>query len=85
MMKKYPQSDLFERLACLEHSRWANWMEYLFSACEEKNGTMIIPDWAVKHWKRQIETRYENLSIKDQNNDREEVMKYWDLIKGKSK
>lgn len=75
--------ELFEKLAEKEHERWAHWQKYMFTVCKENPNNkdeLIIPAWAVKRWTRQINTEYEDLSEKEKNSDREQVLKYWYLI-----
>lgn len=74
--------ELIERLAAIEHQRWAHWQKYLHSLCEVNNdGSLTIPANLVSKWNRQIETKYENLTEKEKDSDREQVMKYLPLIK----
>ena len=95
-MTKYPKSKLFEELASIEHTRWADWQEYVFEKCErhyniykdkktgelvqEETNKLVIPEWAVKNWERQIKTPYKDLSEEEKNSDREQVMRYWYLL-----
>ena len=71
----FPKSRLFEQLSAIEHERWSDWEKYEFSIC--KDGTLIIPAWAVREWQRQIDTSYENLTEDEKNGDRAQVMRYW--------
>jgi len=80
---KSVSKELFEKLAGIEHERWAHWQEYVFKICKinpDNNDELIIPGWAVKHWTRQISTPYKKLSEKEKESDREQVLKYWHLI-----
>ena len=89
---------LREKLAEIEHQRWADWQNYVFEKCErhfdiykdkkgeliaKETGGLIIPEWAVKNWARQINTPYSELSEKEKSSDRDQVMRYWYLIKKK--
>ena len=94
---KYPKNELFERLASIEHTRWADWQNYVFEKCERhfdiskdkktgelvarETGGLIIPEWAVKNWARQIQTSYKDLTEKEKDGDRAQVMRYYFIIK----
>lgn len=74
-------TKLFEQLADIEHQRWADWQKYLHSKCTPiMGGDLLIHSEDVEHWERQIKTDYKNLSEKEKDSDREQVMRYWDLI-----
>ena len=79
--------ELREKLAAIEHQRWADWQRYVHSACRESKGIggeptgeLTIPSELARHWERQIETPYHELSEKEKNSDREQVDRYWQLI-----
>jgi hypothetical protein len=75
-----------EKLAALCHEQWSGWMKYLFSKCEKTTGEvegMIIPEWAVKRWMRQMNTPYLQLSIEEKESDRKEADKFLELCFGK--
>lgn len=75
------KEELFEKLAAIEHQRWADWQEYLFSVCfKTTSGEFVIPIFFVERWKRQIETKYIDLSEGEKEGDRNQVKRYWDLI-----
>lgn len=77
----YPNNKLFEQLANIEHQRWADWQKYMHSLCEKKeDGSLIISASNVKHWTRQINTDYKDLTNKEKDSDRGQVVRYWDLI-----
>ena len=77
----YPQSELFEKLAAIEHERWSHWQEYLHSRGVPTYNGLLFAKEAIEHWERQIRTPYAELSEREKNSDRDEVMKYWDLVK----
>ena len=80
-LRRVPASNHRERLATIEHERWADWMKYQFSLCKQNpDGSLTIPADAVKHWTRQIETKYEDLTEKEKDSDREQVDRYWHII-----
>ena len=44
------------------------------------DGSVIIPKNSVDHWTRQMHTKYEDLSEKEKDSDREEVKEVIDLL-----
>jgi len=37
-------SDLIDRLASIEHERWAHWQRYVHDQCERlEDGSLVIP------------------------------------------
>lgn len=80
-----------EKLAALAHEQWSGWMQYLFGQCsimgtDGPNGKtasrrMIIPEWAVERWTRQMSTPYEELSEEEKESDRKEADRVIQLIK----
>lgn len=75
------KAELVEALADKAHASWAHWMEYLFSKClTDDLGEMIIPAHLVKHWQRQIDTPYADLSESEKQSDRDEVAKIMPII-----
>jgi len=79
------QIIILEKLADIEHQRWSDWQKYLHSkgAINEDDGNMnlVIPGDLVKNWDRQMKTDYKDLSESEKDSDREQVMRYWDLLK----
>ena len=71
------EKELREKLADIEHRRWSDWQSYVFSKCGAIKDGMVIPQWAVEQWKRQIDTPYEKLSEKEKDSDRREVDRYF--------
>jgi len=81
--KKEKYKELREKLAEIEHQRWADWQRYCHSRGERTNngeGDLIIPKHFVDGWEKQIETPYSELSEKEKDSDREQVDRYWYLI-----
>lgn len=81
-------TELLEQLAALEHARWAGWMTYLFSKCYTERGLaghlmggLVIPGDSVKHWQRQVDTPYEDLTEREKESDRAKVRKYAHLVR----
>ena len=64
------QEELVEKLADIEHQRWADWQKYVFDKCKTQDSgrgvgkpfDLIIPSELVEHWQRQINTPYSELS-----------------------
>lgn len=76
------EKQLFEKLAGIEHERWADWQKYLHSLCiKTKTSRLIIPVKLVSRWEEQIATDYKDLSEKEKDSDREQVLRYWNLIR----
>jgi hypothetical protein len=68
------RAQLREQLADQEHERWSRWMTYLFSKCKvAEGGNLLIPHESVKHWLRQIETPYSELSEEEKDSDKKEA------------
>ncbi len=79
---KKAQGELFEKLAAIEHERWADWQRYMHEQCFRAiNGNLVIPANLVEQWERQIATPYAALSEKEKNSDRDQVRRYWDLVR----
>lgn len=88
---KYPNTELFEKLAEIEHTRWCGWQKYLHSLLtketrvengkEFETGNMVISKKSFERWEKQIKTPYSELSEKEKDSDREQVMSYFHLIK----
>jgi len=81
------QIILMEKLAEIEHNRWADWQAYImntsFKKEKEGNGLLYlsIPVEWWDNWDKQIITPYKQLSEEDKEKDREQVMRYLNLIK----
>jgi len=69
-------SLLREKLAGLAHDQWAGWMEYLFFKSKQVDGCVVIPAWANERWRRQVATRYTDLSEEEKDSDRSEADKF---------
>ncbi|MBW2094188.1 MAG: hypothetical protein JRI80_04800 [Deltaproteobacteria bacterium] len=78
-----------EQLANYAHNSWAGWMEYLFEKSisykpgevQAEEGAIIIPKWAVERWKRQMNTKYNDLPESEKESDRQEADKIIAIIK----
>lgn len=76
--------ELKERLAAIEHERWASWQEWVHTVSDlQPDGTLVIPASLVQRWTRQIATPYDQLSEEEKISDRNQVDRYWHLIKAK--
>lgn len=82
-MTKQQQDELREKLAAIEHERWADWQKY----CNQKVRQVVpiehlkeVEDLLLTHWERQIATPYERLSDKEKASDMEQVDRYWPLM-----
>jgi len=74
--------ELVEKLASIEHGRWAKWQRYLHGKAKpQPDGSLVIPAELVRRWERQIETPYSELSEEEKESDREQVRAYLDIIK----
>lgn len=72
---------LLERLAAVEHERWAHWQRYVHDHCTaNEDGSLTIPAELVARWSEQIETPYAELSEVERESDREQVRRYLPLI-----
>lgn len=70
-----------ERIADVQHSIWAHWMEYLFSVCQfEEDGSCVIPSEKVQMWKRQMATPYSELSLTEKKSDRQQACKVLEVL-----
>ena len=68
---------LIERLADIEHQRWAHWQRYMHDRCRRNpDGSITVPQEYVEQWERQIETPYEGLSEQEKESDRDQVRRY---------
>lgn len=71
--------ELIEKLAAIEHERWADWQKWCHKVLRENNPSPEQSD-ILERWDRQIETTYAELSEKEKQSDRDQVMRYWPLI-----
>lgn len=73
--------EVLDRLATVEHERWARWQRYLHDQCETRSdGSLVIPAELVRRWEEQISTPYADLSDEEQLSDREQVLKYLPVV-----
>jgi hypothetical protein len=77
-----PDEELIEKLAEIEHTRWSDWQRWMHQcAVRNPDGSLTIPADLVTRWERQINTSYADLSEREKESDREQVRRYWDLVK----
>lgn len=73
--------QIVDRLAAIEHERWAHWQQYVHDHCERRDdGSLVMPAELVARWQTQIETPYADLSADEQESDREQVRRYLPTI-----
>lgn len=75
-MTDIENEGLREALADQEHERWSRWMKYLFGKCRRGKrdlGSLVIPGDSVRHWQRQIDTPYADLSEREKDSGRKEA------------
>lgn len=74
-------ASLLERLAAIEHERWAHWQNYLHDQCARlDDGSLVIPKELVKRWEAQISTPYAELTPEERESDRDQVRRYLPVI-----
>ncbi|MCI4658927.1 hypothetical protein [Cryobacterium zhongshanensis] len=74
---KLKSDEIMERLATVEHERWAHWQRYVHGQGErQSDGSLLIPAELVARWEQQIATGYADLSIEEQKSDQEQVRRY---------
>jgi hypothetical protein len=70
-----------ERLAAIEHDRWASWQRYVHDHCQRLDGeALVIPADLAARWEVQIRTPYAELSEQEKESDREQVQRYLPTI-----
>ncbi len=78
-MSKYPKSKLFEELASIEHTRWADWQKWCHKVLRENCPSAEL-EKVLERWDKQIATSYDDLTETEKDSDREQVMRYWYLL-----
>lgn len=72
--------ELIEKLAAIEHERWADWQRWCHKVLRGNNPSPEQGD-ILERWDRQIETPYSELSEAEKESDREQVQRYLPLIR----
>mgnify|MGYP001341674357 CR=1 FL=1 len=74
-------NEIVERLAAMEHERWAHWQRYVHDHCEHReDGSLVIPPDLAARWQVQIETPYAELNEHEQESDREQVRAFMPTV-----
>jgi hypothetical protein len=74
------EDELREQLAAIEHERWADWQAWCHKILRENCPSPEL-EKVLKRWDLQIETTYDNLTSMEKDSDREQVDRYWPLIR----
>jgi len=82
VIKKYPNRKIFEKLASIEHDRWSEWQCWCHTILRKECPSKELERVLVR-WDRQIATPYVKLSKREKDKDRDQVMRYWNLINRK--
>jgi len=77
-MKPSELEELREKLASIEHERWADWQKWCHKILRANIKHDIEPTLA--RWEKQIATPYSKLTRGEQLSDLEQVDRYWHLI-----
>jgi hypothetical protein len=74
-------AQLIERLAAVEHERWAHWQQYVHDqSMRAQDGSLVISPELVQRWDDQIATPYSELSETEKESDREQVRRYLPIV-----
>jgi hypothetical protein len=79
------KDELIENLAAIEHERWSDWQTYVHDRAQglsvvSDDGLLtgrLIPQPLIERWELQIDTHYTDLTEREKQADREQVMRYW--------
>jgi hypothetical protein len=80
--------ELIEKLADIEHQRWADWQNYVHQKLKyrerinqgERTAWYVLDPIWYERWEKLIDQDYSELSEKEKDSDREQVARYWLLI-----
>ncbi len=76
-MGENKSSELLERLAAIEHERWAHWQRFMHEhGKRQPDGSLLLPADLVAKWDRLIDTPYTQLTDKERESDRDQVRRY---------
>jgi len=78
-MTKEIKEELREKLAEIEHQRWADWQKWCHKVLRENCPSLEL-EKVLKRWDKQIATDYKDLTEKEKDSDRKQVDGYWSLI-----
>ncbi len=74
-------ADLLEKLAAIEHERWAHWQRFMHAqGRRQPDGSLVLPPESVARWDRLIDTPYALLTDKERESDREQVRRYLPIV-----
>jgi hypothetical protein len=79
-MSEQPDKELREKLAAIEHERWADWQQWMHSKMTFQGIGYSLPADLYQRWDRQIATKYADLPAPEQASGMEQVDRYWPLI-----
>lgn len=77
---------LIEALAAMEHERWSDWQHYVQDErCRPELNmadrvSLVISADDAERWERQFQTPYADLSEREKQSDRDQVMRYLPLV-----
>ncbi len=74
------KEELRQKLASIEHERWADWQKWCHKVLREQVPYSPELELVLTRWDKQIETPYSGLSDKEKASDMEQVDRYWHLI-----
>lgn len=74
------EAELREKLAAIEHERWADWQKYCHKVIRQTIQSGGSLEEVLERWDRQINTPYAALSEREQASDMEQVDLYWHLL-----
>lgn len=70
-----------DRLAAVEHERWAHWQRYMHEkGTRLDDGSLVLPAELIERWDEQIAKPFHALSPEEQESDREQVRRYVPLM-----
>ena len=80
--QKAYEEELIEKLAAIEHERWADWQKWVHKRLEKNadDNFYRLDEDDFERWERQINTPYSELSENEKESDREQVRRYFPLI-----
>lgn len=70
---------LREKLAEIEHERWADWQKWCHKILRENSPSSKL-EAVLERWDKQIAKSYKDLSESEKQSDRDQVGRYWPLI-----
>lgn len=84
-MKHLTPKQLKEKLAAVEHERWADWQKWVHKVGQldynaDGDEVLTIPIDMYHRWERQIKTPYSKLTYNEKISDMQQVDRYWPLV-----